>query len=155
MNETKRRTPTYINQWHTAIDKQAERALDESQPHHDRLVDAVQFASALRNFFRAVDFAVGHMTEEQRDQFQEGLAKFEEQVMDLKTVRDALEHFDEYDRKEGHAHREGDPWPFEITWENDSEGVLAVGKGISLPIAHACKMANALHHLYARVVVLG
>ena len=157
---------SYVFLWATAVERQGSRSLDHKQPSTYRLVDAMLFAAALRNLLRAVDYARSRGPKPTKLQITAALARFEQRVPNAIRVRDALEHFDEYDQGVGdHQKRSAakqrtmamsaQPWPFRIRWVNNRAGVLEVGPGISLTICNARSAARDLHMAFERAWLRG
>ena len=136
-----------------AVDLQGRRAADSSQCFTDRLIDAVMFASALRNMLRAVSFAAGQMPNHAYAcRVRAAVVRFNKRVPKAQQVRDALEHFDEYEQGKGKTQK-GRKWPFKIAWQNESTGVLTVGPGLSLDVADARQAAMRLHLEFEKAIL--
>lgn len=134
--------PDYVLLWATAVDQQGFRTQDRNRTWTSRLSDAVLFATALRNLLRAVEYAKEQSSDPAKQAAIQGaLDSFSGKVPHWSRIRNALEHFDEYDQGRGRGQRT----PFVVRWTNSTDGVLSVGDGLEMNVAEAFEAAAELH----------
>jgi len=119
-------------------------------PHVERLGEALQLVSAVRNVLRAGEFARDLATGEQHDRLAHALAEFNSALPRAEDARNVLEHFDAYalgkgrlQRKERAAGDDVTMYPVLAIWE-DGRCVVVVGPlriDVPIAVAAAAKLA--------------
>lgn len=90
----------YVHAWRHAVHLQALRILSSGTGMPDgpvsKQVDSYLFVVALRDFLRAVDLAKRLVSEEPGRDLESAVRRFDGAVPHIRTLRDVLEHFDNY-----------------------------------------------------------
>lgn len=86
--------------WGRAVSRLADR-IDKSTNHVDDQVDAMLLAVAYRNVYRAAEMARKHVSADARSSLDRAIASADKSVGNASSVRDMLEHFDDYERGTG------------------------------------------------------
>lgn len=133
----------------TAMGQQVDRIM--AATGHDTLMtrsaDALMFVSVARNFRRAIEFAANLAEPAVRRQVQINLEDFDEEVPDLKQVRDIFEHFDDYELGRGRAFPDASKVSFieANPHEFTAHVIMSPGRWLKVPIRSTYQSARNLY----------
>jgi hypothetical protein len=130
------------------------KIIEQSNSHPDRFIHATLFTFSLRGLLRAASYASMNVEREHSARLTQAINDFKKAIPALEIVRNALEHFDDYDQGNGDDQKKNGYWPFRINWDN-SNGVLTVGPERSLSIPKSREAANILHLAIQTVCAAG
>ena len=130
-----------IQFWGHAVELQGRRANDGTVTTMDAQVDCYLFLVTVRQLVRAVEFCRPHG----RSEIDKALHEFKHTVPGWLILRDAVEHFDEYERGVG-RHQKSGTLPTELSewFEHDGTSITIQMRPHSLRVADAVVAASQL-----------